>query len=290
MTTNPPDPETLVTRTLDLASLPDIAVRAMQLINDPLSSASDLGELISEDPALTARLLRIANSAFYGFPSRIDTVSRAITVIGTLELLDLVLAMTVMERFAGLPVELVDMESFWSHSLHAALLARLLATCKRAPEREHYFIAGLLHDIGTLVLCLQLPEPMREILEQAARENRPLHEIERERLGYHHGEVGAALLRHWQLPETLAQTARWHHEPGGTEAFPMEIASVHLADIFACIDDHPATHIGRIPPLHSPCWDRMGLSLGALDELMEEAARQFEDVRHHLLPSRGHAA
>ncbi len=290
MSSNTPDLDTLVTRTLELASLPDIAARAMQLINDPLSSASDLGELISEDPALTARLLRIANSAFYGFPSRIDTVSRAITVVGTLELLDLILAMVVMERFAGLPVELVDMETFWSHSLHVALLSRLIATRKRAPGREHYFIAGLLHDIGTLVLCMQLPEPMREILERATREDKPLHEIERERLGYHHGEVGAALLEHWQLPEVLAQTARWHHEPGSTEACPMEIASVHLADIFACIDDHPGMHIGRPPPLHSPSWDRMGLSLRALDELMEEAAHQFEDVRHHLLPSRGHAA
>jgi HD-like signal output (HDOD) protein len=107
----------LVTDTVELASLPGVVMRAMELLNHPNTSASEIGEIIAEDPALTARLLRIVNSAFYGFPSRIETISRAITIVGTLELTDLILGASAIQVFSRLPNQHVDMEKFWEHSL-----------------------------------------------------------------------------------------------------------------------------------------------------------------------------
>ena len=142
-------------------------MRAIDLINDPDASAAEIGDVISEDPALTARLLKIVNSAFYGFPSRIETVSRAITIVGTLELLDLILAASVVKAFSGIPSELVDMDQFWEHSLYTGVTARVLAGRHRAPDTERYFVAGLLHDIGALVLYRQLPRQSRAALPVA---------------------------------------------------------------------------------------------------------------------------
>ncbi|RMG31687.1 MAG: HDOD domain-containing protein [Gammaproteobacteria bacterium] len=280
----------LVEQTQELVSFPDLALRLMDMIHDPQASASDLGNLIMEDPALTARLLRIANSAFYGFPSRIDTVTRAVTVIGTLELLDLVLATTMVDSFAGLPVEWIDMEAFWAHSLYTAVVTRLIAQQLRAPAHEHRFIAGLLHDIGALVLCLQRPEALRKVLEQAAVTRRPLHELEREHLGYHHGEVGAALMHHWHLPESLARPAADHHDLEAVAGADFATASVHLADVIACRAGHPGLHLGAPPPLQPACLDGLAHAEDVLDTLIETADRQFDALRQQLLPPRGRAA
>lgn len=274
----------LVNGSLELASLPEVVMRTIDLINNPGTSAAEIGQVISEDPALTARLLKIVNSPFYGFPSRIDTVSRAITVIGTLELLDLILATSVVKAFRGIPTDLVDMDSFWEHSLYTGLVARALAGRLRAPNTERYFIAGLLHDIGSLAMYSRIPDSAAVILRRARAEIAPLHDIERETLGFDHGEVGAELMHAWHLPGSLVEAIRFHHTPEQSEQHRLETALVHLADVIACAVHDPASETGRIPPMEAAAWDLTGLQPDIIESLIDEADAQFEDARAVIIP------
>lgn len=274
----------LVCRADELASLPEVVMRAVDMINDPESSAADIGEVMGEDPALTARLLKIVNSPFYGFPSRIDTISRAITVIGTLELLDLILATSVIKAFRGIPTELVNMDTFWEHSLYSGIVSKVMAARHRAPNRERFFIAGLLHDIGSLVIYRHLPEQAAAILQQAREEVVPLHQLEREILGYDHGLVGAELMRLWRLPEALISSACWHHSPMEADTDQLEVAIVHLADVIASAVYSPASETERVPPMDERAWELVGLPADIVDSLVQEADKQFADARAAILP------
>jgi putative nucleotidyltransferase with HDIG domain len=273
----------LINDTLELASLPSVVTSAMQLIDQPGTSASDIGEVIAQDPALSLRLLRIVNSAFYGFPSHIDTISRAITVIGTLELTDLILGSSAIHVFDKLPNELVDMEKFWTHSLYTGVVARILARQLRAPNTERCFVMGLLHDIGSLVMYRQQPERSRQALELAASASIPLHLAERSIFGFDHGEVGAELMQAWKLPETFVSVALNHHQPSAAGRSRLEVTTIHLADVITSETCRTASS-GQAIMLEQGSWDITGLSEDSVAGVIAEADSLFEEARSALFP------
>jgi putative nucleotidyltransferase with HDIG domain len=254
-------------------------------LNDSQTSASDIGTVIAEDPALTAGLLKIVNSAFYGFPSRIDTVSRAITIVGTLELTDLVLGASAIQTFYRLPNHLTDMQVFWEHSLYSGVVARILARYLRAPNTERCFVLGLLHDIGSLVMYRQQPELSRRALELAASDSLPLHIAEDEVFGFHHGEAGAALMQAWNLPESFREIARYHHQPSAAERYRLETATIHLADVIAGIAHSTATGSRQVAALEPGAWELTGLSADIVEPVITAADTQFKEARAALLPN-----
>ena len=152
-----------------LASLPHIFTEINRVISDPRSSAIHVANVISKDPNLTTKLLRIVNSAFYGFPSKIDTISRAVTILGSKQLSTLALGTSVLEIFKDIPADLVDMKSFWEHSVACGAAARMIASYRNIVNTERLFVAGLLHDIGRLVTYKYLPQQGREMLFHAQR-------------------------------------------------------------------------------------------------------------------------
>ncbi len=162
----PISPETIVARVGTLASLPNIYFQVDKAINHPSSSTSRIGTILSYDQALCARLLRIANSAFYGFARRIDGIEDAVRIIGTRQLHDLVLATVVLSQFKGIDSNLVSMRSFWRHSLACSIASRCLARLRRESNIERFFVAGLLHDIGSLAMYQLLPERAQLALER----------------------------------------------------------------------------------------------------------------------------
>ena len=274
----------LICDSVELASLPSVVMRAMELLNKPTTSASDIGEIIAEDPALTARLLRIVNSAFYGFPSRIETISRAITIVGTLELTDLILGSSAIQVFYRLPNELVDMERFWEHSLYTGVVARVLARYLRAPNTERCFVMGLLHDIGLLVLYRQKPDLSRQALELAAHRPMPLQMAERDVFGFDHQAVGAELMRAWNLPDSFVETARHHHHPSKAERYRLETATIHLADVITSMAHGTASTTMQVAALEPGAWEMTGLSVDIMETVVAEADAQFEDARAAILP------
>jgi len=218
---------------VELISFPDVAIRVNSMVNNPRMSANDIGKVIQQDPALTARLLKIANSALYGFGGRIDTVSRAVALLGGKEIRDLVLATSALKAFNVKP-GLESVEVLWSHNIYCAIAARVLAKNCRKGQAESMFISGLLHDIGRLLFLSQLPE-----LEASARSRASgrgevgLCQAEREVIGFDHAELGGELVRTWNLPFSLEECVRFHHEPQRAEHYPLEVAIVNLAECLA---------------------------------------------------------
>jgi len=279
----PIDAKDLITESVELASLPSVVMTAMDLVNNPNASASDIGEVISQDPALTIKLLKIVNSAFYGFPSRIDTISRAITIVGTLELTDLILGSSAIQMFSRLPNQLVNMRQFWEHSLYTAVVARILARYLRAPNTERCFVMGLLHDVGSLILFRQKPDESRQALELASN-NVPLHIAEREVFGFDHGAVGAELMRSWNLPDSFVTATRHHHQPSAAESHRLETAIIHLADAITGMVHSTATGTRNSPLLEPGAWELTGLSVDIVEAVSTEADVHFGEACAAILP------
>jgi len=274
----------LVSGFLHLASLPAVVIRVNEILDSPHYSAQDVGDVISKDPAMSVRLLKIVNSPFYGFTSSIDTISRAITIIGIEDLRDIIFSSSVATIFKGVPNDLVDMETFWRHSIYCAVIARLLASHLQLPNRERYFLSGLLHDIGALVIYHRLPELAREALSQVKFNDAELTSEERKLLGFDHAQVGAELLRNWRLPENLITAVENHHNSDYNSDHQAEVQITYLANCIANNTPHARSSDTKHPALDSLSWTLPGLSLDILRQTMIEAESQFEQTLHMLFP------
>ncbi|MBI3223241.1 MAG: HDOD domain-containing protein [Nitrosomonadales bacterium] len=245
----------------NLVTLPDVFVRITRLLEDPDSSTADIARTVAQDPAFTLRLLRIANSSFYGFPSAIDTVAKAISMIGTGQVRSLALATNVAESFKGLPNTLVSMENFWKHSLYCALIARSLAKQAGRCDPDALFTAGLLHDIGELVLFNRMPLQARYalLLVLDSGDELPVYQAERQIMGFDHAQVGGELARQWQLPEMLVECIEHHHEMPPTLRYPREVALVHIANSLALMAELNTQEPDDAPPVEPNAWSLTGL-------------------------------
>ncbi|BAZ93149.1 HD family phosphohydrolase [Thiohalobacter sp. COW1] len=281
----------LITEIVDdvsyLVSPPDVCVKVFDLIESNDASARDIGDAISHDPSLTARLLRLVNSSFFNFPRRIDTVSRAVTVLGVRELYSLVIAVSAIRSFSNLPVKLVNIDTFWRHSLYTGLISRNLGRECRILHPERLFVAGLLHDIGSLALYTRQPELMRDLLLVSDGDEAILHQAELAELGFTHAEVGAALAERWNLPEALCEAIRYHHLPAYAAEARIEAAIVHLGETLANRSEIGAFAETAAPetPVDPVVWDILELRAEDFDAaaVIGEAGNQFTDTAGLLL-------
>lgn len=279
----------LVAKVSQLVSLPEVCYRVNEMLDDPQVTSTQVGRVIRLDPALTARLLKIVNSALYGFRSRIDTVSQAVTIIGLEELRSLVMASSANVVFNRISTDLVDMDSFWHHSVYTSLVARNLAAQCNLPGRETTFVTGLLHDVGQLVIYNQLPRQAGEILARIDERENTTCAIEREVLGFDHTEVGAELLQLWELPQSLWEPVRFHHTPAESEAFPRQSALLHIANAIANTvepvrksDAAPASTAPRVDPA---AWQIAGISQAVIDPVIRTVNLELLDVLEVICPA-----
>lgn len=277
-------PYDLVSGVVRLVSLPEVCIRVNEMLEDPHITAGEIGRVISQDTGLTARLLKIVNSAFYGFPSRIETVSRAVTVIGLRELRGLVLAASAVEAFSKIPNDVLNMVRFWRHSVYCGVVAQLLAEKCHVLHSERLFVAGLLHDIGKLILCHRMPEEMRNVADRARQERRPDYEIEKEVFGFDHSDVGGELLKVWQMPKTLAEVVRYHHRPSEAQEALMDVCLTHIANGITLVaeqgqDEEP--HTDTILPY---AWQATNLDPAIMDDIFQQAGGLFSEALESILP------
>jgi len=277
-------PYDLVSGVVRLVSLPEVCIRVNEMLEDPRTNASDIGRVISQDTGLTARLLKIVNSAFYGFPARIETVSRAVTVIGMRELRGLVLAASAVEAFSKIPNEILNMVKFWRHSVYCGVVAQLLAERCHVLHSERLFVAGLLHDIGKLILSHRLPDEMREVVSRMRNEQRPDYEIEREIFGFDHADVGGELLKVWQMPKTLTQAVLHHHRPSEAEEATMDVCLVHIANGMTLVAEQGMEVECEVEPINAYAWQTTKLDPGIMDEVFQQAGNLFSVALESILP------
>lgn len=270
--------EILISQTESVYSLPLIYERLTEVINHPRSSIEDITRVISKDQGLTARLLRLANSPLFGYFSKIDSIGKAATIIGTQQLQSLALAVSIIEVFNGVPEDIVNMRTFWQHSIACGITARALAIYRREANVERVFAAGILHDIGRLVICTAMPDIFNRMLQTAREENSLLFRIEGEFLGYTHAAVGGKLLGKWRIPASIAEPVACHHYPYKARVFPLETAFVHLADIICKSMGIGSNGECYVPPLEESSWERLDIPTVALPEIVKHVEPQLAET------------
>ncbi len=272
--------EQLIRDYKELVSLPEITLRINEMVNDPDCDIDSISTLISQDPALAVRLLGIANSPFYGFSTEISTVNRAIAVLGINKIRDIVLSASATKAFNGIPVEIISVDDFWQHSLYCGVLGQTLAK-QTSLEADAVFIAGLLHDIGQLILFNRFPQEMHEIILRTIEGETPLTMVaaERERLGMDHTQVGAELARSWHLPAHIEAVIAGHHTPEAATDHQQEIALIYIANSVAQMLDFDSDSVMNKLDISDTIWSMAQLSHEQIPPAMDAASEQLDTLR-----------
>jgi HD-like signal output (HDOD) protein len=259
-----------------LSSPPELFLRLNEVMDSPLHTLSDAARLIELDPGISARLLHLVNSAYYGFPSRVTSIAQAAGIVGFQELRDLVLATLVVDRFCNLPNRLLSMREFWTHSVKTGLYARFLARRHtQARFLGSVFICGLLHEIGRLVLYHHIPDVAADALCLALEENSTETAAQRRLLGFDHYQLGALLTSQWRLPELIVASIHHHDTPEQAEGYATEsylvLLSTHLAQFGMNWDD-------AVRPNWEACWYGAGLPQTLAEEVGNEVDQAFAPI------------
>ena len=260
------------------ASPPILYYQLREKLDDPNTSFEDLAAIIRTDPAMSARLLKIVNSAFYGFDEKVDTLTHALNIIGTEQLTDLALAAIVTSKFKGIPRDLINMETFWMHSIGCGIASRKIAKRMSGVEAEKMYLGGMLHDIGSLIIFKESPEDAKKILLRCKESGENLFKVEKEILGYDHAEVGALLLTEWKLADRLAEIVKYHHQPANAGDYLQETCILARAD--ALVYEMKIGYSGEpgVPELDPRVLEMTPISDEEINELKEEIAVQVDDT------------
>ena len=273
--------QALVTDMAVIASPPEVCLKLNGLLADERVAIDDITTVVLRDPALAARVLRLANSPLYGHAARIDTVSRAVAVLGMAELQKLVCALSAVETFSRLSSAVTNMNAFWRHGVYTGLLAQSIARRLRVLRPERLFVAGVMHDIGTLIVNHRYPELAEELIRHAQGDEDRLYALEQAELGFEHALLGGLMLDHWQLPSSIVQAITHHHAPTLAGGAPVEAAILQVAERLA-----NASGTGSFSEIRSesPGFDpspllRLGLKLNfEAEDLLDEVDHAFVDA------------
>jgi putative nucleotidyltransferase with HDIG domain len=272
--------KTNIDRLLDeivtLPSAPTVLIKVTQMIDDPAASFEALAQGISADPSVAMKVLRLVNSAYYGVRQRVGSLEHAISLLGLKVVKNLVLTATVFRTFSSATpgkALLFEREQFWLHCVGTGIIARALARCApqgHGADPEEAFAAGLLHDVGKIILEQHLHKQFEEALEQSATSGAPLYECENDIIGVNHAQIGGKLAERWKLPDELVGAIYYHHPSADGETIPYSAAVVNLAD-YICY----AKEIGMGGPADSAnlspeAWDAAGFKKTDIPTVMSE--------------------
>jgi len=254
-----------------IPTLPAVIDQLGRLLQNPSTSAEEVGKAITTDQALTSKVLKLVNSAFYGFPGRISTITHAIVILGFSTIKNLVLSASIFDAFREIGNERrgFDLKSFWYHSIACAAASASIAKQTGCGDKEECFIAGLIHDLGKLILCQYLPDEFEKALQHSAQNGQLLYESEKKLFDCTHTHVGAYLAERWNLPPSLRNAVAYHHTPVPSRDHEPIIAIVHCADIFVRALDQGNGGDNSIPQLSETAWKSLGLSVNSLGKMLE---------------------
>jgi putative nucleotidyltransferase with HDIG domain len=271
-------------RTEALPTLPSVASHVLMIASNPDASASDLTNVIENDPSLTSKLLKIVNSAFYGFLQKIGTVKQAVVLLGTGEIIALAFGLTTAKLFNVSQLKgIYSPKSLWQHSMCTGLIAENL--CKRFPEYKKLgvFTAGLLHDFGKILLIENFSDLYGQVHAEAKKYSLPLFELEEEKFGLNHAIIGEFLATNWNLPDALIQAVAFHHQPFSAPSHSQLAAIIGLADFLY----YEAVELGEISmdfsgfscELTSCHWTLLGqLFPGFNSEMLKEMTQDAVEI------------
>jgi len=263
-----------------IATLPEITLKIIELVENPRSTAQDLHKVISNDPALVARILKVVNSAFYGLPGQIGSINRAIVLLGLNAVKNIVIAASLAKLFRGGKVcANFEAKELWTHSISVGVMSRMLVVKINNTLPDEAFLAGLIHDIGILVELQAMREKLVDVVEKSAAGTDRYVDIETRVIGVDHQAFGAALTTKWKFPRSFQFVTGYHHNP-------MSLAHecrwmsciVHVADHICCREGMGFSLTCKNEPLDSAALTELGVTMETVNELAKNLPTAMKET------------
>jgi len=272
--------ENRLAKIIDLPTLSVVANNIIIITQNPKSSALEVGRAISQDQALVSKILRIANSTFYGFPRKITTISHAVVILGFANVRNLVLTASIFDMFKSKGGdEYFDREGFWKHSLACGVTSKLIAKRLGIKNLEEVFIWGLLHDLGKLILDTYFREDFTRVVIMVKEKEILIRDAEQQLLGFDHAAVGSFVADKWNLPPAVIKVIRFHHNPPLANESMRMAAIVHLADILCRAIGIGNGGDSKVPPINEESWKLLSLNKRMIKNLFFEMEREIANAK-----------
>jgi HD-like signal output (HDOD) protein len=266
----------------EIATLPEVTVKIIEVVEDPKGTARDLHNVIKQDPALSAKVLKVVNSAFYGLPGQVASVDRAIVLLGLSAVKNISIAASISRMFkSGNQLEFFDARQMWVHSLAVSVCAKNI--CIAAGDvagHDEVFLAGLIHDLGILIERQAFPEQLNEIARRCGNDSESWLDLERELIGPTHQELGDALTTKWKFPRHLRAAVGYHHNPEELSDELKRIGMiVHTADILCCQEQHGFSLTAAHEEFTQDLLDCVGVTVEQLVEIRDGLPEALADAQ-----------
>jgi putative nucleotidyltransferase with HDIG domain len=269
-----------LSRITEISSLPEITTRIVQVVEDPKSTAQDMHEIVRTDPALATKILKVVNSAFYGLPSQIANLDRAIVMLGLSAVKNIALAASLSRLFRpGAITEKFDATDLWAHCVSVGVCARLLAQAGGGTQVEEAFVGGLVHDVGLLIEYQLFPEQVKTIVERVERGEGTLPALEQETFGADHQAIGAYLASKWKFPPALRSAISYHHNPQMLQpALRRFVTTITVADTICCQNEIAFHLTARHQEVDEGMLAEIGLTVAKVGEVLEALPERIAEA------------
>ncbi|MGD8609691.1 MAG: HDOD domain-containing protein [Desulfobacterales bacterium] len=272
----------ILDRVKSFPTIPGAGTRMLSLLEEPDTSVSEIEDILRYDPGLTANILKLANSAYFGLPSKIGSLKQAVILLGLKRLIQLVVAScvsAVMDK--SVPGYNLPSGDLWRHSIAVSIASEALVKGKKRISAEDVFTPALLHDVGKLILGSFVSEEM-EAIQSIAAKDIPWVVAENMVLGTDHAEIGARILANWNLPAGVINSVRWHHDPDSPDASNVQMDVVYLANILCQTPDTSGPTAGHAVELSPAVIDRLGIQLEQFESISEKVAQWVDELSNAL--------
>ena len=261
----------------DIPTLPTIVFELNELLQDPNTPITDISDIIEKDQAMSLRVLKLVNSAFYGIHKEVNDIGNAIVLLGFNTVRNAIVSLGVINSFSGVKsLEGFDISDFWKHSLAVAVVSKSLAEKTKIASPDSCFVGGLLHDIGKVILAQYFQDLFEKVWNAAKRENISFYEAEKKEISIDHGRIGAYLATNWELPESFIDVIRWHHDVRNDSESKKMILIIYLSDII--VNSYNADHDGNIDlsAMHPAALKFLKKQLGDVDNWFAEIGNDIQ--------------
>ena len=263
----------------DLSTLTVVANNINQMTQNPKTSALDVADAISQDPALTARVLRIANSAIYGFPQKISTIHHCIVILGFANIRNIIITSSVFDKFPTKSTNSqFDREGFWEHSLACAITSKMIAKRLGMKKGDEAFIWGLLHDIGKVVLDTYFTFEFNSVIELIKEKDLHIRDAEEQVFGFDHATVGGIVAEKWNLPTVLIKAIRFHHYPSHANESTRMATIAHIADILCRSKGIGNSGDNNVPAIEKESIKLLGVDSQAMKQFLADMDEEFKSI------------
>ena len=279
-TTLPPHLQKAMSRVTEIGSLPEVTTKIVEVVEDPRATAHDMHEIVKNDPGLATKILKVVNSAFYGLPSQVASLDRAIIMLGLSAVKNIALATSLSRLFKpGAITEQFAARDLWSHSIAVGVCAKLLTKAARGPHADEAFVAGLVHDMGLLIEHQLVREQLKEIVNRCMNGTEDFCTVEAEIIGANHQAFGAALAAKWKFPPGLRYAIAYHHNPMQLKPEFRNVATMtYVADTVCCRDEYGFWLTAHKQELSDELLATVGLTPAKIEEVSADLPDKVEEA------------